>query len=123
MQKDQFFIAIFVLLAIITASAVVQLLNSITQKAATASEENVQSQLEIFSKSFEIVDLKENKLYIKNTGNEEITDLKVYVDNIEVRAVFDPIAPKTVGLITLSNTSGQTLSVVSTYFSQELKIK
>ena len=118
MQRDPLFIFLFTLVTIAIASGASLLIYTISQKGAAASEENVQNQIATAARLFEIAGVQGSQLYIKNIGTEEIADMQVYVDGAEANAVFEPIAPNTVGAVRLSRT-GKAIKVVVRGFSQE----
>lgn len=118
MQKDAFFTGVLVTITLVAVSSVFLLVYNISQKSAAATEEKVKGL--VGARTFEIVSVQADKMYIKNTGTDDIKELAVYIDSIEVPVTFGPIAPNAVGVINLPKT-GKILKVVSGEFYQEVK--
>lgn len=77
------------------------------------------------AQTFEVIDIFNNKVIVRNTGSETIREFKTLIDGKEVNNTFQPLEPQKIGSITLNLTGvpagRHDLTLITKSMSQALR--
>src|SRR3989338_665689 len=100
-----------------------------TESTGQKTEENLQQQIKQTETRFAVVNVNENKVYIRNLGSSELKDMVFFVNNVRIDSDNPTIAPNTTGIFTLDSVqlaaagSGKLKVISGSGFADEVLIK